>query len=126
MQDADSLEDLSRTEDSLSTVREVLPPRPEGKGDDESPRASTNEHSPCPDTPTSQTQASGSTAMAFTIHFDNDTTGSRPLALKDSIRKFAPPKPESERTPSKSRASPVSKPGESSSTVNAGRSQDSH
>ncbi|XP_075723726.1 uncharacterized protein LOC119166915 isoform X4 [Rhipicephalus microplus] len=149
MQDADSLEDLSRTEDSLSTVRQVLPPgrppptkpttlswkplhspgkprapppptRPEGKGDDESPRASKNEHSPCPDTPTSQTQASGSTAMAFTIHFDNDTTSSRPLALKDSIRKFAPPKPESERTPSKSRASPVSKPGESSSTVNAG------
>uniref|UniRef100_A0A131Z341 Centrosomal protein CEP170 n=1 Tax=Rhipicephalus appendiculatus TaxID=34631 RepID=A0A131Z341_RHIAP len=157
MQDADSLEDLSRTEDSLSTVREVLPPgrppptkpttlswkplhspskphaplpptRPEGKGDDESSpggcgtksTASKDEQSPCPDTPASQTQASGSTAMAFTIHFDNDTTGGRPLALKDSIRKFAPPKPESERTPSKSRASPVSKPGEPSPTANAG------
>uniref|UniRef100_A0A224YV45 Centrosomal protein CEP170 n=1 Tax=Rhipicephalus zambeziensis TaxID=60191 RepID=A0A224YV45_9ACAR len=156
-EDADSLEDLSRTEDSLSTVREVLPPgrppptkpttlswkplhspskphaplppaRPEGKGDDESSpggsgtksTASKDEQSPCPDTPASQTQASGSTAMAFTIHFDNDTTGGRPLALKDSIRKFAPPKPESERTPSKSRASPVSKPGEPSPTVNAG------
>ncbi|XP_037499194.1 serine/arginine repetitive matrix protein 2 isoform X4 [Rhipicephalus sanguineus] len=157
MQDADSLEDLSRTEDSLSTVREVLPPvrppptkpttlswkplhspskphapppptRPEEKGDDESSpggcgtksTASKDEQSPCPDTPASQTQASGSTAMAFTIHFDNDATGGRPLALKDSIRKFAPPKPESERTPSKSRASPVSKPGEPSSTVSAG------
>uniref|UniRef100_A0A131Z1B4 Centrosomal protein CEP170 n=1 Tax=Rhipicephalus appendiculatus TaxID=34631 RepID=A0A131Z1B4_RHIAP len=156
-EDADSLEDLSRTEDSLSTVREVLPPgrppptkpttlswkplhspskphaplpptRPEGKGDDESSpggcgtksTASKDEQSPCPDTPASQTQASGSTAMAFTIHFDNDTTGGRPLALKDSIRKFAPPKPESERTPSKSRASPVSKPGEPSPTANAG------
>lgn len=148
MQDADSLEDLSRTEDSLSTVREVLPGRPpptkpttlswkplhslgkprappppkersEEKGDDSSPGGcgakstpSKDEQSPCPDTPASQTQASGSNSMAFTIHFDNDTTGGKPLALKDSIRKFAPPKPESERTPSKSRASPVSKPSE--------------
>ncbi|XP_075556357.1 uncharacterized protein LOC142588472 isoform X1 [Dermacentor variabilis] len=148
MQDADSLEDLSRTEDSLSTVREVLPgrppptkpttlswkplhslgkprappppkERPEEKGGDSSPgdcgaksTPSKDEHSPCLDTPASQTQASGSTSMAFTIHFDNDTTGGKPLALKDSIRKFAPPKPESERTPSKSRASPVSKPSE--------------
>lgn len=148
MQDADSLEDLSRTEDSLSTVREVLPGRPpptkpttlswkplhslgkprappppkersEEKGDDSSPGGceakstpSKDEQSPCPDTPASQTQASGSNSMAFTIHFDNVTTGGKPLALKDSIRKFAPPKPESERTPSKSRASPVSKPSE--------------
>ncbi|KAH6926542.1 hypothetical protein HPB50_019749 [Hyalomma asiaticum] len=159
MQDADSLEDLSKTEDSLSTVREVLPGRPpptkpttlswkplhspskprapppptkdkpEEKGDnDSSPggcgakaTTSKDEQSPCPDTPASQTQASGSTGMAFTIHFDNDTTGGRPLALKDSIRKFAPPKPESERTPSKSRASPVSKPSEPLSVASGRR-----
>ncbi|XP_077522374.1 uncharacterized protein LOC144133283 isoform X3 [Amblyomma americanum] len=156
MQDADSLEDLSKTEDSLSTVREVLPGRPpptkpttlawrpvhspgkerappppppkkeqrDEKGSDESSPGdsaakstpSKDEQSPCPDTPASQTQASGSNSMAFTIHFDDNVTGgSKPLALKDSIRKFAPPKPESERTPSRTRASPVSKSGGESS-----------
>lgn len=149
MQDADSLEDLSRTEDSVSTVREVLPAgrpppkptsltwrplystgkerapppppqteRPGGKSSNESsPAVSTANKSaddgPSPVTPASETQASGSNSMAFTIHFDDDGGGGsgKSLALKDSIRKFAPPKPESElRTPSRARTSPVSKP----------------
>lgn len=141
LQDADSLEDLSRTEDSVSTVREVLPagrpppkpttltwrplystgkdrapppPPPQAeKSSESSPASAANkptDDGPSPATPASETQASGSNSMAFTIHFDDDAGGGKSLALKDSIRKFAPPKPESElRTPSRARTSPVSK-----------------
>ncbi|CAN7999900.1 unnamed protein product [Ixodes hexagonus] len=154
-QDADSLEDLSKTEEdsSLCTVREVMsggrpPPHPttlvwkplrsrastEDGVASESP--SPSDHRPegefcdssstpadlgCPDSkvtspssgagsPKSQPQLSASNSMAFTIPFDDDTGGAsgKRFSLKDSIKKFAPPKPEAERTPTKLRPSSFS------------------
>lgn len=158
-QDADSLEDLSRTEEdcSSSTVREAMsggrppPPHPTtlawrplcsrtnaGDGGEspsppdiqpETKRSPSNQRS-CdsavtpsdpggPDSkeaspssgagsPKPQPQLSASNSMAFTIPFDDDGSSGRRFNLKDSIKKFAPPKPEAERTPTKLRPSSFS------------------
>uniref|UniRef100_A0A131Y238 Putative ark protein kinase family n=1 Tax=Ixodes ricinus TaxID=34613 RepID=A0A131Y238_IXORI len=162
-QDADSLEDLSRTEEdcSSSTVREVVPggrppPHPttlawkplraragaeDSAASNESPSPGdlrpkakqspskqqshdssgtpvepsgpdSKEASPGsgPESPERQPPLSASNSMAFTIPFDDDAGGTpgRRFGLKDSIKKFAPPKPEAERTPTKLRPSSVS------------------
>ncbi|EEC14854.1 hypothetical protein IscW_ISCW020890 [Ixodes scapularis] len=162
-QDADSLEDLSRTEEdcSSSTVREVVPSgrppphpttlawkplraraggedsavsnespspgelRPEAKQSPSKQWSHDSSDTPVepsgrdskeaspgsgPESPERQPPLSASNSMAFTIPFDDDSGGTpgRRFGLKDSIKKFAPPKPEAERTPTKLRPSSVS------------------
>ncbi|KAG0427599.1 hypothetical protein HPB47_025351, partial [Ixodes persulcatus] len=162
-QDADSLEDLSRTEEdcSSSTVREVVPGgrppphpttlawkplraragaedsaasnespspgdlRPEAKQSPSKQRSHDSSDTPLepsgrdskeaspgsgPESPERQPPLSASNSMAFTIPFDDDAGGTpgKRFGLKDSIKKFAPPKPEAERTPTKLRPSSFS------------------